>query len=235
MIQICSLSKQFLSGRGHVAALRDISLEVEHGSGVILAGKSGSGKTTLLNCLGTLEQPDSGSIICNGTDICTLNADQRALFRRHDVSFVFQANNLLPWLTVAENLQMPLELNRITGQTQQKRIEELLEIFGLSGYEQALPCELSGGEAQRIAFARAIAHTPSILLADEPTASLDSANGRQLIELMFSLCHTHGMTLFIATHDQELLEMADTVIHLKDGRIEPQQQPKARTDAALSS
>lgn len=224
MIQVRSLSKQFLSGRGHVAALHDISFEVEHGSGVILSGKSGSGKTTLLNCLGTLEQPDSGEVICNSINICTLNARQRALFRRQEVGFVFQSNNLLPWLTVAENLQMPLELNRITGIRQQQRIKELLATFGLNGYEKALPSELSGGEAQRIAFARAIAHTPAILLADEPTASLDSANGRQLIELMFSLCKDQGMTLFIATHDPELLEIAQLVIHLKDGRRETRQQ-----------
>lgn len=221
MITISSLSKQYVSGRGHVSALSDISFSVEHGRGVILAGRSGSGKTTLLNCIGTLETPDSGSIICNGVDICGLNARQRALFRRREVSFVFQSGNLLPWLTVAENLQLPLELNAITGADQQHRIEELLETFGLAGYEKAMPAELSGGESQRIAFARAIAHTPSILLADEPTASLDSENGRQLIELMFSLCHTKGMCLFIATHDQELLGMAETVIALKDGKLLP--------------
>lgn len=220
MITVQSLSKKFVSGRGHVSALADISFSVEHGRGVILAGRSGSGKTTLLNCIGTLEVPDSGSIICNGTDICRLNARQRALFRRKEVSFVFQSGNLLPWLTVEENLQLPLELNNITNKQQRYRIEELLETFGLSGYEKALPAELSGGEAQRITFARAIAHTPSILLADEPTASLDSVNGKQLIELTFSLCHTKGTSLLIATHDQELLEMAETVITLKDGRLQ---------------
>lgn len=221
MITISSLSKQYVSGRGHVSALNNISFSVEHGRGVILAGKSGSGKTTLLNCIGTLETPDSGSIVCNGIDICAFSARQRALFRRREISFVFQTGNLLPWLTVAENLQLPLELNAITGSEQVLRIEELLATFGLAGYEKAMPAELSGGESQRIAFARAIAHTPSILLADEPTASLDSDNGRQLIELMFSLCHTKGMCLFIATHDQELLGMAETVIALKDGKMQP--------------
>lgn len=132
---------------------------------------------------------------------------------------MFQAGNLLPWLTVAENLQFPLELNAIRGKMQRKRIEELLTHFGLGGYEKAMPAELSGGESQRIAFARAIAHSPSLLLADEPTASLDSANGRQLIELMFSLCRSQHTTLFIATHDQELLEMTDEIIYLKDGRM----------------
>lgn len=220
MIEIQAISKQYTSGRGHVLALSNISLAVELGQGIILAGRSGSGKTTLLNCIGTLEIPDSGKILYNDIDICTLSARQRTLFRRQKVGFVFQTGNLLPWLTVAENLQFPLELNGIRGSDQRHRIEELLTVFGLGGYEKALPMELSGGEAQRIAFARAIAHTPAILLADEPTASLDSINGKQLVELMFSLCRTHETTLFIATHDQELLEMAKTIIFLKDGRME---------------
>jgi putative ABC transport system ATP-binding protein len=135
------------------------------------------------------------------------------------VGFVFQASNLLPWLTVAENLEFPLELNAIRGNARRRRIEELLETFGLSGYEKALPGELSGGESQRVAFARAIAHSPTLLLADEPTASLDSATGRRLIDLMFSLCRSGHTTLFIATHDQDLLELTDRIIHLKDGRM----------------
>jgi putative ABC transport system ATP-binding protein len=220
MIEIQAVSKQFTSGRGHVAAVTDVSFSVARGRGVILAGRSGSGKTTLLNCIGTLEIPDTGSILYKGTNICTLSPRQRTLFRRKEVGFVFQTSNLLPWLTVAENLQFPLELNGIHGKAQQRRIEELLAIFGLAGYEKALPVELSGGESQRIAFARAIAHAPALLLADEPTASLDSKNGKQLIELLVSLCRSKETTLIIATHDQELLGMADTVISLKDGKME---------------
>jgi len=219
MIELQAVSKQFVSGRGHISALSAISFSVEKGRGVILAGRSGSGKTTLLNCIGTLEIPDSGSIFYNGTDICALSSRKRALFRRHEVGFVFQAGNLLPWLTVAENLQLPLELNNIRGSAQRRRIEALLDTFGLSGYEKAMPVELSAGESQRIAFARAIAHAPAILLADEPTANLDSGNGKQLIELMFSLCRNEGATLIIATHDPDLLAMADTVISLKDGKM----------------
>lgn len=219
MIELQAVSKQFISGRGHISALSGISFSAAKGQGVILSGRSGSGKTTLLNCIGTLETPDSGSVLHDGIDIGALSARKRALFRRHRVGFVFQASNLLPWLTVAENLQLPLELNNIRGNEQRRRIEALLDTFGLSGYEKAMPMELSAGESQRIAFARAIAHSPAILLADEPTASLDSGNGRQLVELMFSLCRNHGTTLIIATHDQDLLAMADTVIALKDGRI----------------
>lgn len=220
MIELRAISKQFVSGRGHVSALSAISFAVAPGEGVILAGRSGSGKTTLLNCIGTLETPDSGEILLDGTNICAFSARERTLFRRWKLGFVFQSSNLLPWLTVAENLQIPLELNQIVGKAQQTRIEALLEVFGLAGYGKALPTELSGGEAQRIAFARAIAHQPAILLADEPTASLDSAHGQQLMALMFSLCRSKGTTLFIATHDPDLLAMADRVIVLKDGKME---------------
>lgn len=219
MIELQAVSKQFISGRGHISALSEISFSVGKGQGVVLAGRSGSGKTTLLNCIGTLETPDSGSVLYNGINIGAMNSRERALFRRHEIGFVFQAGNLLPWLTVAENLQLPLELNNIRGGKQRRRIETLLDTFGLSGYEKAMPVELSAGESQRIAFARAIAHAPAILLADEPTASLDSSNGKQLIELMFSLCRNDGTTLIIATHDQDLLAMADTVIALKDGKM----------------
>ncbi len=220
MIKIQGLCKKFTSGRGHISALSDISFSLDQGRGLMLMGKSGSGKTTLLYCLGTLEMPDSGSIFYKDTEICGLSLRQRALFRRREVGFVFQGGNLLPWLTVAENLQFPLELNGIRGLAQKKRIEELLAGFDLTGYEKAMPVELSGGEAQRIAFARAIAHEPAILLADEPTAGLDSENGRQLIELMFSLCRAKATTLVVATHDQELLAIADRVVTLKDGRME---------------
>lgn len=220
MIEIRAVCKQFTSGRGHISAVRDVSFTVARGQGAMLVGRSGSGKTTLLNCIGTLEIPDTGAIVASGVNICALSPRQRALFRRKEVGFVFQSSNLLPWLTVAENLQFPLELNGIHGKKQQLRITELLATFGLVGYAKAMPAELSGGESQRVAFARAIAHAPAILLADEPTASLDSSNGKQLVELMFSLCHVQGTTLIIATHDQELLAMADTVIALKDGKME---------------
>lgn len=220
MIELQAVSKQFTSGRGHIAALSDITFVRAMGQGLILAGRSGSGKTTLLNCLGTLETPDSGAIFIRGLNLCTLSPQQRTQFRSKMVGFVCQTGNLLPWLTVAENLRFPLELNAIHGRAQLRRIEELLVTFGLSGYDKALPLELSGGEAQRVAFARAIAHTPALLLADEPTASLDSVNSNQLIRLMFSLCKNNGTTLIIATHDQDLLAMADSVIVLKDGTME---------------
>ncbi len=220
MIEVQAVSKRFSSGRGHVIALADISFSVGDGRSCVLAGKSGSGKTTLLNCLGGLERPDSGRILCNGTDICTLGRKQRALFQRRLIGFVFQSGNLLPWLTVAENLRFPLELNNIRGREQQTRIADLLATFGLAGYDRAMPGELSGGETQRIAFARAIAHNPALLLADEPTASLDSVTGCQLIQLMLSLAVSRHTTLIVATHDPELIGLIGTAMYLKDGRME---------------
>ena len=219
MIDVRALSKRYTSGRGHVAALTDISFTAAPGDGLVLAGKSGSGKTTLLNCIGALETPDSGTVVCAGKDLGMLSAGQRTVFRREMVGFVFQNNNLLPWLTVEENLRFPLELNGIRGNRQRARIGDLLACFGLEGYERALPGELSGGEAQRIAFARAMAHEPALLLADEPTANLDSATGGQLISLMFSLCRTLGTTLILATHDQDLIAMSDRCVFLQDGRM----------------
>ncbi|MBE0585977.1 MAG: ABC transporter ATP-binding protein [Desulfofustis sp.] len=220
MIEIRAVSKKYTSGRGHISALDDISLCVEKGQSALLAGRSGSGKTTLLNCIGALEKPDSGQIFCNGRNICTLGQRQCSLFQRREIGFVFQTANLFPWLTVSENLQFPLELNGIYEKEQKKRIHELLALFDLTGYDKALPGELSGGEAQRIAFARAIAHKPALLLADEPTASLDSATGYQLIHLMLSLCVLQSTTLVIATHDPELIEMTNKRFYLKDGRLE---------------
>ncbi|TKB07483.1 ABC transporter ATP-binding protein [Desulforhopalus sp. IMCC35007] len=220
MLEIFSVCKQYTSGRGHITALTDISFSVAKGQSFTLAGKSGSGKTTLLNCLGALEQPDGGRILYNGQDICSMSSRQRAYFQRRDIGFVFQTANLLPWLTVAENLMLPLELNSIYGKKQKGRIEELLACFDLVGYEKAMPGEMSGGENQRIAFARAIAHKPALILADEPTSSLDSVTGYNLIELILSLCDVQGSTLVVATHDPELIELTNNRLYLKDGRIE---------------
>ncbi len=220
MIEVQSVSKHYSSGRGHVRAISDITFSVEESQSFILAGKSGSGKTTLLNCIGALEKPDSGRIFYKGTDICSLSSRHRALFQRKEIGFVFQAYNLIPWMTVAENLIFPLELNNIRGKKQRVRVQELLISFDLEGYDRAMPGELSGGEIQRISFARAISHRPSLLIADEPTSSLDSATGYKLIERMLSFCVSQHSTLIIATHDPELIEMTSSRIYLKDGVIE---------------
>ena len=220
MIQVSGICKTFKSGRGAVAALKDISFIIEKGNGLILAGKSGSGKTSLLNCIGGLEKPDKGFVRCGQVEIHSLSRKKLSNFQRTQIGFVFQAGNLLSYLTVCENIEFPLALNEITGPRRKCRVEELLEAVGLKGAGSAMPFELSAGETQRVAFARAIAHFPSILLADEPTASLDSENGRQLIAMMFSLSRESNCTMIVATHDAEMIHSAPNKIFLKDGHIE---------------
>jgi ABC-type lipoprotein export system ATPase subunit len=220
MIEAAGVSKTYRSGRGKVSALEDISFTVEKGACFAVAGKSGSGKTTLLNCLGGLEKPDRGRVTCAQVEVSTLSRSAVSHFQRRQVGFVFQFGNLISYLTVRENLAFPLELNGVSGAARERRIRELLDRVGLPGIGRALPGELSGGETQRIAFARAIAHSPAILLADEPTASLDSATGRELIHLMHSLSSEQGCTLVVATHDPEVIAMATGRLQLKDGRKE---------------
>jgi putative ABC transport system ATP-binding protein len=220
MIEVIDLCKTFTSGRGNVTALEHLSFEVGMGAFFVVAGKSGSGKTTLLNCIGGLEKPDRGSIRCDGADIGALSRKSLARFQRQRLGFLFQQGNLLSYLTVGENLALPLALNGIGGRRRKARIDELLGAIGLPDLGPALPRELSGGETQRVAFARAIAHGPKLLLADEPTASLDSATGRHLIQTMAALSRSQQCTLLVASHDPEVICAADHRLALKDGRKE---------------
>lgn len=220
MIQVVDVFKAYVSGRGNVTALEGISFDVERGECFIVAGKSGSGKTTLLNCVGGLEKPDRGRIICAGMDLNLLSRGALSRFQRSHVGFVFQSGNLLSYLTVRENLAFPLALNGVDGTRRNRRVQELLELIELQDLGSALPRELSGGETQRVAFARAIAHNPAILLADEPTASLDSATAGLLIRLMIKLSRLHQCTLVVASHDPEVIQMADRRFQLRDGRKE---------------
>jgi ABC-type lipoprotein export system ATPase subunit len=220
VIYASGICKTFKSGRGAVTALYNISFSAGKGDSLVLAGKSGSGKTTLLNCIGGLEKPDKGLVRCGGLEIHSLSRKQLSRFLRSQIGFVFQAGNLLSYLTVRENIEFPLALNEMTAQQRKRRVAELLDAVGLRGAGTAMPFELSAGETQRVAFARAIAHSPSILLADEPTASLDSENGRQIIDLMFSMSRESGCTMIVATHDDEIIASAPNKIFLKDGKIE---------------
>lgn len=219
MLQVSDLTKRFVSGRGVVQALTAVSFSVETGTNLAIIGKSGSGKTTLLNCMGGLEKPDAGRVVLIGTDIHALSGKALSLFHRRQVGFLFQFGNLLSYLTVSENIAFPLLLNSVGKLGRERRVSELLQAIGLSDAGRALPHELSGGEVQRVAFARAIAHLPKILLADEPTASLDTATGTGLLRLMFGLSHDQKCTLVVTTHDQEVMKLADHTIRLKDGQI----------------
>ncbi|MFA5904659.1 MAG: ABC transporter ATP-binding protein [Desulfobacula sp.] len=217
-IEITGIFKSFHSARGDIKALVDVSFTLEKGKSMTLIGTSGSGKTTLLHCIGGLEAPDKGSIYCFGSPIHSLSAKALSRFQRKQAGFVFQFGNLLSYLTLQENISFPLVLNGETKYKIERRVQELLEKTGLSGFGPALPCELSGGEIQRAAVARALAHSPELLLADEPTASLDSATGKALIHMMLSLGKDQNCTLLIATHDKDLMALSDETIQLKDGQ-----------------
>jgi ABC-type lipoprotein export system ATPase subunit len=220
MIQIEGVTKTFQSGRGRVYALANVSLRVETGQFAALVGKSGSGKSTLLNCIGGIEPPDKGELFCFTVPIYSLSSHKLSLFQRKNMGFIFQRSNLLSYLTVTDNIGFPLTLNKISGTSRSKRIAELLERIGLLEAAKALPHELSSGEMQRVAVARAIAHKPRLLLADEPTANLDTATGKQIVELMRGVCKDHNCTIIMATHDKEVTEKAEIIIPVRDGKIE---------------
>jgi putative ABC transport system ATP-binding protein len=219
MITVREISKTFFSGRGVVKALQKVSLSVDTGKALALMGKSGSGKTTLLNCVGGLESLDHGTITCFGLDLDRISRKDLLHFQRQQVGFVFQFANLLSYLTVFENITFPLVLNGIDATHKVRRANELLEQIGLVSAGYALPHELSGGELQRVSFARAIAHKPKLLLADEPTANLDSATGLTLVNLMIDLSKENEATLLIATHDPEIVGLADDTLELRDGKV----------------
>ena len=224
MIQVSGVSKAYRSGRGRVQALVDVSFVIEAGTAATVIGKSGSGKTTLLNCVGGLERPEQGRVTCFGVDVHSLSAKDLCLFQRRQVGLVFQHSNLLSYLTAFENIAFPLTLNGVQRKRRDERVNELLQRIGLPNVGSALPHELSGGEIQRVSVARAIAHRPKMLLADEPTASLDSTSGRNLIRLMFDMGREQGCTMVVATHDPEIIKFADTSIHLLDGQIRKEER-----------
>lgn len=219
MIQLENITKRFKSGRGLVKALDNISLNIEEGSTTVISGKSGSGKTTLLNCIGGLDKPETGRVVIAGVDIHALSERALCLFKRSHLGFVFQHSNLLNYLSVFQNIAFPLELNGVEKNQIKNRIHTMLDMIGLSGLDNAMPHELSGGEAQRVAFARAIAHSPKLIIADEPTASLDSETGMNLVKLMFNLGKKQGCIMVIATHDKEIMNLADFKVQMRDGKI----------------
>jgi putative ABC transport system ATP-binding protein len=227
MIEVDHISKKFLSGRRTVQALADVTFSLEHGKAMAVAGKSGSGKSTLLSILGGLEQPDSGAVRCFGVEVNRLSGRKLSRFLRKNVGFVFQHGNLLSYMTVFDNIAFPLILNGKMGKEREMRVLELLDRIHLKDAAKAYPSELSGGELQRVSIARAIAHDPKILLADEPTASLDSATGWSIIELMFAMGKQRECSVVFSTHDMEILKLADSRLHLRDGKM-------VRLDAGLS-
>ena len=219
VIEVRNLTKHYRMGEVEVPALRGIDLDVEAGSFVVLAGRSGSGKTTLLNILGALDLPDGGSVAIQGEDFLALSKDQRARFRLRHIGFVFQAYNLIRVLSARENVAYVLELQGVTKRARMERADEWLRAVGLSGFENRRPDQLSGGQQQRVAVTRALAASPDLVLADEPTANLDSATGRSLIELMQQLNRETGTTFVLASHDPMVIASAGRLVMMGDGRI----------------
>ena len=186
-------------------------------------GKSGSGKTTLLSCTGGLLRPDEGVVACMGVQVSKLNARDMSLFQRRNLGFIFQFGNLLSYYSVFDNIAFPLVLNGTGRKERRSRVAYLLERIGLKGAEKALPNELSGGETQRVAAARAIAHSPAVILADEPTASLDSETGKRLITLLLEMAKEQKSSLVFSTHDPELIKFCDRSLHMRDRTLVKQE------------
>jgi len=211
-----ALAKTYVSGGREITVLRDITFELEPGGFLAITGPSGSGKSTLLGLLAGLDRPARGRVLLDGHDLSTLSEDERAEIRAEKVGFVFQSFHLIPTLTARENIQVPMELR---GEDGRARAEELLERVGLADRGHHYPTQLSGGEQQRVAVARAFVHRPRILFADEPTGNLDAANGANVVGLLGELNREPGTTLVLVTHDPELADRAHRVLRLRDGAV----------------
>jgi putative ABC transport system ATP-binding protein len=218
MVETRDLSRDYPMPGGVVHAVRDVTLRVGRGQLVALRGRSGSGKTTLLSLVGSLDRPTRGSVSVNGIVVSEMGESQLVGFRRRKIGFIFQAFGLMPILSAAENVEVPLRLVGTEPRERDRRIRELLEMVGLGDRANHRPHELSGGEQQRVAIARALANRPNLLLADEPTGQLDSQTGRSIMSLLQHLVRTEGVTAVVATHDPTLIDVADRVIELRDGR-----------------
>jgi putative ABC transport system ATP-binding protein len=218
-LEAVGVVRTFRSGGEQVHAVRDVSLAVPRGQLLVVRGRSGSGKTTLLNLLGGLDRPDGGTVRLAGRDLSGLGEDDLVEVRRRQVGYVFQSFGLLPILSAAENVGVPLRLVRTDPRARERRVAELLDLVGLTAHTAQRPHEMSGGQQQRVAIARALANEPDVLVADEPTGQLDSATGRAVMELIRSLVRERGVTAVVATHDPALIGLADRVVELSDGRV----------------
>lgn len=219
VLQAEGLSRTFGSGERAVTALDGIDLSIEAGELVVLRGPSGSGKTTLLTLLGGLDVPTAGRVTVDGTDLSTLGEPAAADLRAHSIGFVFQSFGLIPVLSAAENVEIPLRILRTPAAERDARVADLLDRVGLGAHREQRPYELSGGQQQRVGIARALANRPRILLADEPTGQLDSGTGAAMMNLIVSVVRTEGVAALVSTHDPAVAALADRVLELHDGRL----------------
>ena len=220
MIRLINVHKHYLEGRNKITALAGLSLDIQKGEFAAVMGPSGSGKSTLLHLIGGLDRPTEGQVLVDGRIISQMADDEVTLFRRTRIGFVFQFFNLLPTLAAVENVMLPLILDGRSSAESNLRAKTLLERVGLEGRRDHLPEELSGGEMQRLAIARALAFNPPILLADEPTGNLDSKNGAAVLELLRQINTEQRCTVVMVTHNQEAAGYGDRIVHLRDGMIE---------------
>jgi ABC-type lipoprotein export system ATPase subunit len=220
IIETKGLSKAF----GQLKVVDGVSLDIVSGEFLVIQGPSGSGKSTLLGLIAGLDKPDAGSVLINGTEITLMGEDEQALFRRHNVGFVFQSFNLIPTLNVVENVAFPLFPEHMKKSVMLERARKAAGDVGLGERLKHYPSELSGGEQQRVAVARALINTPKVILADEPTGNLDSETGAKIIELLRHLNKEKGLTFVLVTHDDKVAAQSDRIIRMKDGRIANEQQ-----------
>jgi putative ABC transport system ATP-binding protein len=219
IIELKDVTRSYGSGPTATVALRGVSLTVGEGQLVALSGRSGSGKTTLLNIVGGLDRPDSGTVRVDGKDVTAMSERERVHLRRETVTYIFQSFGLLPVLSAAENVGVPLRISGVAPRAREERVAAMLALVGLADRSRHRPGELSGGQQQRVAIARALATRPRLLLADEPTGQLDAESGEQIMHLLRSVVRSEGVTALLATHDPALMDIADSVLYLADGTI----------------
>ncbi len=217
ILEASGLKKYYGSGDTEIRALDGVDLAVERGEFVSIVGTSGSGKSTLLHMLGGLDRPTSGTVTVDGADLSALKDEALTIFRRRKIGFVFQSYNLVPVLSVYENIVLPIQLDG--GRTDQAYVEQIIETLGLESKLQSLPAQLSGGQQQRVAIARALATKPAIVLADEPTGNLDSRTSQDVLSLLKVTGQKFSQTIVMITHNEELAQMADRIVRIEDGRI----------------
>ena len=225
LVELRALTKSYPEGGGERVVFRNLSAGIRRGETVALLGRSGSGKSTLLNLIGGIDLPTSGEVILDGTSLTGLSEQRRTMFRRRHIGLVFQSFNLIPTLTVMENLLLPLELNGRSGGPADAAALDLLERVGLADRAGTSPDRLSSGEQQRVAVARALVHDPFLLLADEPTGSLDAETGLRVLELLVGLARNDGRTMVVVTHSDIVARAADRVLAIRDGRLAEETSP----------
>jgi putative ABC transport system ATP-binding protein len=218
-VTVDNLERDYASSAGTVRAVRGVSFSIPKGELVALVGRSGSGKTTMLNCIGGLDEPTSGTVTVNGKNVTAMSENERTVLRRDDLAFVFQTFGLVPMLSAAENVGLPMRMRRLPRAERDERVAHLLDLVGLGNHTKQRPSELSGGQQQRVAIARALANSPSLLIADEPTGQLDAETGATIMALLQSIVRSEGMTALISTHDLTLQALADRTIRLADGAL----------------